>query len=70
MDGHGDVQYVMDDEGRPTAALVPIALWREIRASRETESLLCNPALRDRLLAARARTNGTPLEEALRTLTP
>ena len=68
MDECRDVQYVTDDEGRPTAALVPIGLWREIMASHETEYLLCSPVMRDRLLAARSRTSGIPLEDALRKL--
>ena len=65
MDESQDVQYVVDDEGRPSAALVPIALWREIMSRDETRYLLCNPVMRTRLLAARKRTDGIPLEEAL-----
>jgi PHD/YefM family antitoxin component YafN of YafNO toxin-antitoxin module len=65
MDATQDVQYVTDGEGNPTAVLVPIELWREIASERETEYLLGNPVMRARLLAARARTKGIPLDEAL-----
>jgi PHD/YefM family antitoxin component YafN of YafNO toxin-antitoxin module len=65
MEATQDVQYVTDGEGNPTAVLVPIELWREIASERETEYLLRNPVMRERLLAARARTEGIPLEDAL-----
>jgi PHD/YefM family antitoxin component YafN of YafNO toxin-antitoxin module len=65
MEATQDVQYVTDGEGNPTAVLVPIELWREIASERETEYLLRHPAMRERLLAARARTEGIPLEDAL-----
>jgi PHD/YefM family antitoxin component YafN of YafNO toxin-antitoxin module len=60
-----DLQYVTDAEGKPTAVLVPIDLWNEISSERETAYLLRNPAMRERLLAARARSGGIPLDEAL-----
>jgi PHD/YefM family antitoxin component YafN of YafNO toxin-antitoxin module len=60
-----DVQYVVDAEGNPTAVLVPIDLWREISSERETAHLLRSPAMRVRLLAARDRTGGTPLDDIL-----
>lgn len=65
MDATRDVQYVTDGEGNPTAVLVPIELWREIASEHETEYLLRNPVMRERLLAASARTDGIPLDEAL-----
>ncbi|WP_420125186.1 prevent-host-death protein [Longimicrobium sp.] len=60
-----DLQYVTDAEGNPTAVLVPIDLWNEIASERETEYLLRNPAMRARLLAARARTEGISLDDAI-----
>jgi PHD/YefM family antitoxin component YafN of YafNO toxin-antitoxin module len=60
-----DVQYVTDADGNPTAVLIPIELWNEIASARETEYLLRNPVMRERLLAARARTGGIPLAEAI-----
>jgi PHD/YefM family antitoxin component YafN of YafNO toxin-antitoxin module len=60
-----DLQYVTDADGKPTAVLVPIDLWNEISSERETEYLLRNPAMRERLIAARARSGGIPLDEAI-----
>jgi PHD/YefM family antitoxin component YafN of YafNO toxin-antitoxin module len=60
-----DVQYVTDSDGNATAVLVPIGIWREIASEYETEYLLRNPVMRERLLAARARDEGIPLEDAL-----
>lgn len=60
-----DVRYVTDADGKPTAVLVPIDLWNEIASERETECLLRNPVMRQRLLAARDRTGGIPLEDAI-----
>lgn len=65
MDATQEVQYVTDAEGNPTAVLVPIELWREMASEHETEYLLRSPAMRERLLAARARAEDIPLEEAL-----
>jgi antitoxin YefM len=65
MDAAQEVQYVTDAEGNPTAVLVPIELWREIASEHETEYLLRNPVMRERLLAARARTDDIPLDEVL-----
>jgi antitoxin YefM len=35
-----DMQYISDERGEPTAVIVPISLWREIEAERETAYLL------------------------------
>lgn len=59
-----EIQYVSDEEGRPTAVLVPIDLWREIAAEKETAYLLGSEAMRRRLLEARERTEGISFEEA------
>lgn len=48
-----DIQYVSDEEGRPTAVLIPIDLWREIAAERETRHLLSSETMKQRLLEAR-----------------
>ena len=68
MDATQDVPYVTDAQGNPRAVLVPIELWREIASEHETEYLLRNPAMRARLLAARARTEDVPLDDVLHTL--
>ncbi len=33
---HQELQYVSDGDGRATAVLVPIDLWHEIAAAKET----------------------------------
>jgi hypothetical protein len=58
-----DIQYVSDEDGNPTAVIVPIDLWREIASERETAYLLQSEAMRKRLLEARERREGIPLEE-------
>ncbi len=59
-----DIQYLSDAEGKPTGVIVPIDLWREISAERETAYLLQGEAMRRRLLEARERREGISLEEA------
>ena len=58
-----DIQYVSDENGNPTAVIVPIDLWREIASERETSYLLQSDTMRKRLLEARERREGIPLEE-------
>ena len=57
-----DIQIVSNENGEPTAVIVPIELWREIQSERETACLLKSGKMKDRLLAAMQRTDGTPLE--------
>ena len=47
-----DLQYVTDENGKPTAVLVPIDLWREIASERETAHLLKSETMRRRLMEA------------------
>jgi len=54
--------------GETTAVIVPIALWREIESERETAYLLKSPAMRRRLLEAKNRTEGIPIEAAVEKL--
>ena len=58
-----DLQYVSDEEGNPTAVIVPIDLWREISSERETAYLLQSEAMKRRLLEAREHREGMSLEE-------
>jgi len=58
-----DLQYVSDEEGNPTAVIVPIDLWREIASERETAYLLRSETMKRRLLEARERREGMSLEE-------
>lgn len=58
------IQFVSDGEGKPTAVLVPIALWHEIASEQETAHLLSSEAMRRRLLEAKERTEGIPFDQA------
>jgi PHD/YefM family antitoxin component YafN of YafNO toxin-antitoxin module len=63
-----DIQYISDEEGNPTGVIVPIDLWREIASERETAYLLSSDAMRQRLLEARERQVGIPLDEVRKKL--
>lgn len=58
------IQYVADESGNPTAVIVPIDVWREISAEKETAHLLKSETMKRRLLEARSRRGGIPFEEA------
>jgi PHD/YefM family antitoxin component YafN of YafNO toxin-antitoxin module len=58
------LQYVHDSDGNPVGVIVPIDLWHEIQAERETAYLLKSEAMKSRLLAAKSRTEGISLEDA------
>lgn len=59
-----DIQYISDENGNPTAVIVPIELWREIESEKETAYLLKSKNMKRRLLEAKDREAGIPLEEA------
>ena len=59
-----DVQYITDADGQDVGVIVPITLWREIASERETAHLLRSDVMKERLLDAKERTGGTPLDEA------
>ena len=63
-----EIQYVSDESGQPTAVIVPIELWREIESEKETAFLLKSENMKQRLLEARERKTGIPIEEALEKL--
>jgi PHD/YefM family antitoxin component YafN of YafNO toxin-antitoxin module len=63
-----DIQFVSNESGEPTAVIVPIALWREIESERETAYLLKSETMKRRLLEAKQRQRGLPLETALEKL--
>jgi len=63
-----EIQYISDESGQTTAVIVPISLWREIEAQRETAYLLKSDAMKRRLLEAKDRTEGLPLETVLEKL--
>jgi PHD/YefM family antitoxin component YafN of YafNO toxin-antitoxin module len=62
------IQYISDERGEPTAVIVPISLWREIEAERETAYLLKSEAMRRRLLEAKDRTEGLSVEAVVEKL--
>jgi PHD/YefM family antitoxin component YafN of YafNO toxin-antitoxin module len=59
------IQFITNDKGEETAVTIPIGLWRDIEAERETGYLLSSPAMRKRLTEALSRTEGISLENAL-----
>lgn len=65
---NGEIQIVSNENGEPTAVIVPIELWREIESERETAYLLKSETMKSRLLAARQRQEGIPFETALEKL--
>jgi PHD/YefM family antitoxin component YafN of YafNO toxin-antitoxin module len=64
----GDIQIVSDENGEPTAVIVPIELWREIDSERETAYLLRSETMKTRLLAAKERPDGISFEAAVEKL--
>ena len=62
------IQIVSNEQGEPVAVIVPIDLWREIESERETAYLLKSERMKARLLAAKERQEGIPLEAAIEKL--
>ncbi len=62
------IQYVSDEKGAPTAVIVPIELWRELAAEKETAYLVKSRKMKKRLLEAKNRRKGIPFEAALEKL--
>jgi PHD/YefM family antitoxin component YafN of YafNO toxin-antitoxin module len=63
-----EIQIVSNENGEPTAVIVPIGLWREIESERETAYLLKSGTMKTRLLAAIERQEGTSFEAAVEKL--
>ena len=63
-----EIQYISDESGNPTAVIVPIELWREIEAEKETAYLLKSEEMKRRILGAKDRQTGIPFEEAIEKL--
>jgi prevent-host-death family protein len=57
-----EIQIVLNQQGEPTAVIVPIELWREIESERETAYLLKSESMKKRLLDARERESGLSFE--------
>lgn len=60
----GEVQYITDDQNNITGVIVPIELWHELQAEKETGYLLKSEAMKERLLAARKREKGISFKDA------
>lgn len=63
-----EIQIVSNEQGEPTAVIVPIELWREIESERETAYLLQSETMKRRLLEAYHREGGISLEDAVEKL--
>ena len=59
-----NIQYISNEEGKVTAAIVPIELWHEIESEKETAYLLKSEKMKQRLLDSRSRKEGFSFEEA------
>jgi len=64
MTNSNEVQYISDADGNTLSVIVPIELWREIESEQETAYLLKSAAMKRRLLEAKERQEGIPIEEA------
>jgi len=64
----GGIQYISDENRKITGVIVPIDLWREIQAEQETAYLLKTEAMKTRLLKARKRKGGIPIDQACKEL--
>lgn len=64
MNAVSDIQYVTDADGNTVSVLVPIDVWQEMASERETTYLLQNETMKERLLAAKDRTEGITFEDA------
>ena len=63
-----EIQFISDASGEPTAVIVPIVLWREIEAERETACLLKSEKMKRRLLESKQRQEGLSLEAVVEKL--
>jgi antitoxin YefM len=63
-----EIQYVSNESGEATAVIVPISLWRDIESERETAYLMKSETMKRRLLEAKERQHGLPLDEAIEKL--
>ena len=63
-----EIQIVSNEAGEPTAVIIPIELWREIAAERETAYLLKSAAMKQRLLAAKQSQEGLSIEAVVEKL--
>lgn len=62
------IQYITDENNKITGVIIPIDLWRELQAHKETAYLLKSKTMRKRLLEAKNRKEGIPFDEACKKL--
>ena len=65
---NAEIQIVSNENGEPTAVIVPIELWREIESERETAYLLKSETMKRRLLQATSRQEGLSFETVVEKL--
>ena len=58
------IQYISDEKNNVTGVIVPIDLWEELQAEKETAYLLKSETMKKRLLEAKKRRAGIPFEVA------
>ena len=63
-----EIQIVSNEQGEPTAVIVPIELWREIESERETAYLMKSETMRQRLLEAKGRQGGYSIGDVVEKL--
>ena len=63
-----DIQYISDAKGNPVGVIVPIEIWQEIEAEKETAYLLKSATMKKRLLEAGDHREGIGFEVALEKL--
>jgi antitoxin YefM len=63
-----NIQVVSNEDGEPTAVIIPIDLWREISSERETAYLLQSEKMKKRLMAAAQRSDGLSLDAVIEKL--
>lgn len=62
------IQIVSNEDGQPTAVIVPIEVWHEIESERETAYLLKSKNMKTRLLDALNRSEGLSIEAVVEKL--
>ncbi len=60
----GGIQYISDENRNITGVIVPIDLWRELQAEKETAYLLKNETMKGRLLTAKNPKGDISFDEA------
>jgi antitoxin YefM len=54
----GQIQYISDENNKITGVIIPIDIWKELQAEKETAYLLKSQTMKKRLLKAKDRKGG------------